>query len=71
MTASAPLVFSHGDIYLSNLILGDDGKLYMIDWQCSGFYPEWYEYACAARHWRWLLGFKRSWKWLLHLAVGE
>lgn len=31
-----PRVFSHGDTQLSNFILGDDGKIYLVDYEFSG-----------------------------------
>lgn len=37
------LVFIHGDLNVSNLILADDGVLWVIDWQCAGFYPAAFE----------------------------
>lgn len=33
------LVFTHGDLHQGNLILGDDGRLWVIDWDYAGFYP--------------------------------
>ncbi|KAI0783771.1 hypothetical protein C8Q75DRAFT_833485 [Abortiporus biennis] len=41
---SYPLVFTHNDISMRNVILGDDGKVYLVDWAFSGFYPAWMEY---------------------------
>ncbi|KAK7456421.1 hypothetical protein VKT23_010669 [Stygiomarasmius scandens] len=41
---SHSLVFTHGDIHKLNIILGDDGQLWLIDWGHSGFYPRWFEY---------------------------
>ena len=41
--ASWPLVFTHGDLHLSNIRLGRDGKLYLIDWGLAGLYPQWFE----------------------------
>ncbi|KAG5651796.1 hypothetical protein H0H81_007382 [Sphagnurus paluster] len=35
----APLVFTHNDLNPRNIILGDDGRLWMIDFEESGFYP--------------------------------
>jgi tRNA A-37 threonylcarbamoyl transferase component Bud32 len=38
-----PLVLTHQDINPRNVIVGDDGRLWLIDWAWSGFYPEWWE----------------------------
>ncbi|KAG6915418.1 hypothetical protein DXG01_011621 [Tephrocybe rancida] len=43
---SFPLVMTHKRIGLQNIVKGDDGTLWLRDWQCAGFYPEWFEYAC-------------------------
>jgi len=66
---TAPLVLTHGDIALRNLILGNDGRLWLIDWGFSGVYPQSFEYACMAtyrnnsapRLWRWLIPFMAGW----------
>ncbi|EUC62644.1 phosphotransferase enzyme family protein [Rhizoctonia solani AG-3 Rhs1AP] len=42
---SWPLVFTHGDISPRNIILADDGLLYLIDWRFAGFYPVWHEHT--------------------------
>lgn len=42
--ASGPLVFTHQDLGLNNLFLGDDGRLYVVDWEWAGFYPLFMEY---------------------------
>ncbi|KAK7461329.1 hypothetical protein VKT23_008508 [Stygiomarasmius scandens] len=39
-----PLAFIHGDLHKFNIILGEDGQLWLIDWGYSGFYPRWFEY---------------------------
>lgn len=49
LQANAPLVVTHGDLVPRNIILGDDGQLWMIDWGCSGIYPIWFEYATMMR----------------------
>lgn len=41
---SARYVLTHGDINPRNLLVGDDGRLWMIDWEWSGFYPQWFEH---------------------------
>ncbi|KZT25351.1 kinase-like protein [Neolentinus lepideus HHB14362 ss-1] len=68
---SAPLVLTHGDISLRNLILGKDGRLWLIDWGFSGVYPQWLEYAAMMAYsykrgpepklWFWLTPFMAGW----------
>ncbi|KAK0492174.1 hypothetical protein EDD18DRAFT_1109255 [Armillaria luteobubalina] len=38
------LVYSHIDLALQNLILGEDSQLWLIDFTMAGFYPTWFEY---------------------------
>ncbi|OSX58262.1 hypothetical protein POSPLADRAFT_1154243 [Postia placenta MAD-698-R-SB12] len=40
-----PLVLVHGDLTPRNVVLGHDGKLWLIDWGSSGVYPPWFEAA--------------------------
>ncbi|KAH9916306.1 uncharacterized protein BXZ73DRAFT_53875 [Epithele typhae] len=53
---AAPLVLTHCDIAMRNVILGDDGRVYLIDWELSGFYPPWLEYV----GWRNWIGMRRE-----------
>ncbi|KAI6106138.1 kinase-like domain-containing protein [Pisolithus croceorrhizus] len=46
---SGPLVLTHQDINLRNIILGDDGRLWIIDWGWSGYYPPWFEFVATER----------------------
>ncbi|KAF5363641.1 hypothetical protein D9756_000918 [Leucocoprinus leucothites] len=41
--SSEPLVNCHGDLVPRNMILGDDGWLWLVDWRFSGYYPPWFE----------------------------
>ncbi|KAH7931321.1 kinase-like protein [Leucogyrophana mollusca] len=43
--ASFPLVLTHADISLGNVVLGKDGKVWLIDWERCGAYPQWFEYS--------------------------
>ena len=58
-----PLVFTHGDLNLGNIMLSEDGVLWIIDWASSGFFPPWLEsvaikiYSDAPSSWRWLRWF--------------
>ncbi len=62
------LVFTHADISPSNLILSDEGILWLIDWATCGFYPEWIESLAMYRY-----AGERSpkrWNYLTWFAVG-
>jgi hypothetical protein len=39
-----PLVFTHNDLSTSNILLDDNGELWIVDWAWAGFYPRWFEY---------------------------
>lgn len=39
------LVYSHVDLAMRNLIVGEDGQLWLIDFATAGFYPRWFEYV--------------------------
>ncbi|KAF9811149.1 hypothetical protein IEO21_06602 [Rhodonia placenta] len=61
-----PLVLVHGDLTPRNVVLGDDGKLWMIDWGSSGVYPPWFEaggmlFADPQPSW---------WLWVRRLVAG-
>ncbi|EPQ56142.1 kinase-like protein [Gloeophyllum trabeum ATCC 11539] len=68
---SEPLVLTHGDISLRNIILGKDGRLWLIDWGWAGVYPQWLEYGSMMmytersglkpRLWFWLVPFMAGW----------
>lgn len=69
---SLPLVFTHLDLHPLNLILGDDGQLWVIDWQTAGWYPSWFESASmqlfARRKARYISGL-RDWEdWIPFIA---
>ncbi|KAG6831991.1 hypothetical protein H0H93_013612, partial [Arthromyces matolae] len=40
--SSQPLVLTHNDLHLGNIILGDDGRLWIIDWAWAGYHPKWF-----------------------------
>ncbi|KAI0668279.1 kinase-like domain-containing protein [Trametes maxima] len=65
--SSMPLVLSHMDLFASNIILGDDGKVWFIDWEFAGFYPQWFEYATMREGWH-ILG--RWQKWIVGFMAG-
>ncbi|KAI5980926.1 kinase-like domain-containing protein [Pisolithus marmoratus] len=46
---SEQLVLTHQDLNLRNIILGEDGRLWIVDWAWSGYYPPWFEYVAMQR----------------------
>ena len=44
------LVMCHMDVHLHNLMVDGTGKLWLIDWDCAGFYPEYFEYVCMKNY---------------------
>ncbi|KAI0328429.1 hypothetical protein GY45DRAFT_1372358 [Cubamyces sp. BRFM 1775] len=46
---SGPLVLTHQDLNLRNIIVGEGGRLYIVDWAWSGYYPPWFEYVAMKR----------------------
>ncbi|TFK90721.1 hypothetical protein K466DRAFT_516694 [Polyporus arcularius HHB13444] len=42
---SEPLVLTHQDINLRNIVVGEGGRLWLIDWAWAGYYPPWFEYV--------------------------
>ena len=46
---SAPLVFTHQDLNPRNIIVGEGGRLWLIDWAWAGYYPPWFEYVAMRR----------------------
>jgi hypothetical protein len=66
---SAPLVLTHADISLRNVILDHNGTVWLLDWGQSGAYPKWFEYAG-------IMAYEdrketpRTWLWLAPLIAG-
>ncbi|KAK0441504.1 kinase-like domain-containing protein [Desarmillaria tabescens] len=58
---SSHLVLVHHDLNMRNIILGDDGQIWLIDWGWSGFYPPWWEYVSmkkqAEKNWAFMVLF--------------
>ena len=46
---SAPLVLTHQDLNMRNFIVGEDGRLWVVDWAWAGFYPRWFEFVAMKR----------------------
>ncbi|KAI0521259.1 kinase-like domain-containing protein [Xylaria bambusicola] len=45
LQGSGKPVFTHGDLQPKNIMIGTRGKVMIIDWEASGWYPIWWEYA--------------------------
>ena len=41
---SRPLVFTHSNLSMRNIIFGRDGRIWLVDWGKSGIFPPWFEY---------------------------
>ncbi|TFK80402.1 kinase-like protein [Polyporus arcularius HHB13444] len=65
---SLPLVLTHGDLSPYNLIVDRESRLWLIDFEFSGFYPQWFEYVAmwsstwdehfGGGRWKyWIIGF--------------
>ena len=46
---SSPLVLTHQDLNPRNIIVGEAGRLWLIDWAWAGYYPPWFEYVAMQR----------------------
>ncbi|CDO75397.1 hypothetical protein BN946_scf185012.g14 [Trametes cinnabarina] len=66
---SEPLVFTHGDLCPRNLIMGTDGRIWLIDFGCSGIYPRWFE-AVGSRNIA-SLEVPKLWTATRKIAVGD
>jgi aminoglycoside phosphotransferase (APT) family kinase protein len=62
----SPLVFTHNDLNMRNIIMDDTDTLWIIDWAWSGFYPPSFEYLAmrfagqlddAPADWQWAVRF--------------
>jgi phosphotransferase family enzyme len=80
---SRPLVFTHADLSMRNIIFGRDGRIWLVDWDWSGFFPPWFEYVSmvyaaendkAPGSWNYLIPFIadplfKHMKWIGQLGV--
>lgn len=47
------IVFAHGDFRPQNIMVKDGIVTGIIDWELSGWYPEYWEFAKSLHAWRW------------------
>ncbi|KAF8165475.1 kinase-like domain-containing protein [Crassisporium funariophilum] len=46
---SEPLVLTHQNLNRRHVIVGEDGRLWIINWEWAGYYPPWFEYVAMQR----------------------
>lgn len=47
------IVFTHGDLRLQNVMVEDGNVSGILDWEFSGWYPEYWEFSKALYVWKW------------------
>ena len=47
------ILFAHGDLRPHNIMVKDGNVAAIIDWERSGWYPEYWDYAKALLIWHW------------------
>ncbi|PYI11828.1 kinase-like protein [Aspergillus sclerotiicarbonarius CBS 121057] len=47
------IVFTHGDLRLTNIMVHDGHVTGIVDWEYSGWYPEYWEFSRALYVWHW------------------
>lgn len=45
LSDSEPLILVHADIHPHNIMVGEDDRLWLIDWERSGILPSWFEFV--------------------------
>ncbi|CDO77830.1 hypothetical protein BN946_scf184714.g5 [Trametes cinnabarina] len=63
--SSMPLVLTHLDLHPRNILVDPNHKVWLIDWEFAGFYPQWFEYAAMRGAWS-IFG---RWERLLYCAL--
>ncbi|KAJ5563650.1 hypothetical protein N7535_008814, partial [Penicillium sp. DV-2018c] len=53
LSQSHEIVFTHGDLRPQNIMIKEGSVVAIIDWELSGWYPEYWEFAKAFLIWRW------------------
>ncbi|TFK57713.1 hypothetical protein OE88DRAFT_1731036 [Heliocybe sulcata] len=41
------LILTHCNLSTRNIVVGEDGRLWLVDWGMSGFFPPWFEYIAT------------------------
>ena len=59
--SSLSLVLNHLDLSPSNIVVDNNSRIWLIDWEHAGFYPQWFEYtAMCQADWDGNVGFSDS-----------
>ncbi|TFY60644.1 hypothetical protein EVG20_g7346 [Dentipellis fragilis] len=65
--SSLPLVLTHLDISPNNVMIDEKSRIWLIDWDMAGLYPQWFEYLGMRIGW----GFLGRWQqWILGFTAG-
>lgn len=69
----SPLIFTHQDLAPRNIIVDEKSRIWLLDWDCSGWYPRYFEYVSMQNFhtpssWGWLD--KLRWKLFSWISVG-
>lgn len=58
---SLPLVLNHLHLSPNNIVVDNNFRIWLIDWELAGFYPQWFEHTAnwdrLGRWERWIVGF--------------
>ncbi|KDQ06803.1 hypothetical protein BOTBODRAFT_140762 [Botryobasidium botryosum FD-172 SS1] len=66
--SSKRLVFTHHDLNMRNILLDTVGRVWLVDWAWSGFFPEWFEHGSMS--WDPSRDDPPSWGMLVHYMSG-
>ena len=62
-------VFTHQDLALRNLLFDEDNNLWLIDWEFSGWYPTYFEYAGMQNSQLDLISLRDKLRWWLFCLI--
>ncbi|PWY72209.1 kinase-like protein [Aspergillus sclerotioniger CBS 115572] len=48
MPPGRPYTFTHCNLAIENIMVEDGKVTGILDWECSGYYPVWWEYVCTS-----------------------
>ncbi|OOF91642.1 hypothetical protein ASPCADRAFT_9566 [Aspergillus carbonarius ITEM 5010] len=48
MPPAKPYTFTHCNLAIENIMVQDGKVTGILDWECSGYYPVWWEYVCTS-----------------------